>query len=1147
MNVTSKLVTTTAACFCLWFSVLLCAQTQTSGRITGTIKDAQGAVIAGAEVVIANPATADKHSVLTDNDGSYSVLQLPPALYEVSINAPGFSPAVFTEVVVGLGETTTVNATLQVAQGTTELTVSDAPPLVRSDSSEMASTIDPRRLTTLPLPTRNLLQLLTLAPGVTAPLTNNNAIGRNSPNVSVNGLRVTQNSYQINGIDSSDISLHSFADVAVPAPESVSEVNVATSLYDASVRGAGGGVQVVTRSGGNLMHGGAYEYFRNEALNANDANLNAVGERRPVMRRNVYGAMLGGPLRRNKAFFFTSYQGTREANGATDQSLFKDVLIAPGLTDDRSTAGLMTAFKVPFIDPIALKLLNTKLASGQFLIPTPQTSDGLVTGTALSNFHEEQFSTGLDYRIRADDSLAVKFFFANAPLFSAISGSNFGTPASLPGFGTYLKVDNRVLSIQEMHTFNATAVNEARLGYNFVRHDEVPQESVDDSKVGIHRSNASEYPGLPLMLLGRDQGGASIGTSDVTYRGDMPSLSLSDVLSLQRGKQNIRVGGELRHSVWRARAGVFSYGEIDFPTFDDFLIGNTGPSQFLSGVSGFSHLGTGLTSRDAIATDYHGFIQDDWKTSPKLTVNLGLRYELDLPPYDSHGRIGGFDPALYQPRMEVDGDGFPIGPPEAGIIEAGNAPAQYTLRGVTRVGKRILTSIDPNNFGPRIGLAWSPLVSGRLAARAGYGIYYSRPSFAYLALEYFAPPFFLVSDTSGQPFSNPFAGAPPDSSFPLIQPGSVVSAEVIDRNARTPYVQQFNTSVEVELWRSTTLQVGYAGSRGVRLFRSVNVNQAQIASLNHPVVNAVTGEIITSNIVENASLRAPLQGVDTASFSLNETTAQSAYHSLQTTLKRQVSRGLQFSVSYTFSRSIDDASNPGGGSNIDGSLDRGGGLDTGNIWGNQLTARANRGLSDFDRTHYFVFDCVWDLPQPRFPHGLVPVRRLLSNWQFSGILTAMSGLPVDVFDPAGGSLYGLFAGARPNWALGANRTTARTRIPPGYYFNPSAFAEAVVQPGQPIPSANDSTALAGDLGTDLGDVGRNVLRGPAQSNVDFSVGRRFFLSESKGLEFRSDFFNLLNHANRDNPVSDISSAEFGKITSFGSSARILQFGLKVTF
>ena len=961
--------------------------------------------------------------------------------------------------------------------------------------------------------------------------------------------RVTQNSYQLNGVDANDISLHDLADVAVPAPESISEVKIQTSLYDATVAGAGGSVQVITKGGSNFLHGNVYEYFRNEAFNADDANLKAVGEGRPEMRRNVYGATLGGPLRKNKAFFFGAYQGTREANGATDQSLYKSVLIAPGLTDDRSTATLMNTFGVLSIDPISLQLLNLKLPNGKFLIPTPQNAQGRVTGTALSTYHEEQFNTNFDYRASTRDSLIGKFFFAHAPLFSALSGSNFGTSASLPGFGTQITIDNRVLSLVEIHTFSPTAVNELRFGYGFIRHDETPQESAKDSSLGIQRSTANQYPGLPMILLARDQGGASIGTSDITYRGRTPSVSIGDVLSLQRGKQSLRFGGEVLHSEWRAHAAVFSYGEIEFPTFNDFLIGNTGASQFSPVSFGFAHLGTGLTDRDFITTDYHLFAQDDWKLSSKLTLNLGVRFELDPPPYDDKGRIGGFDPTLYKPLMQVDGNGFPVGPPAAGIIEGGNAPSQYSLPGVTRVGRRVVNSIDPNNFGPRVGLAWSPLSSGRLAIRSGYGIYFSRPSFSYLALGYFAPPFFLDSDTSGQPFSHPFATAPPEASFPLIQRGSSVAATVIDRNARTPYTQQFNASVQYELLRNTTLQIAYAGSHGVKLFRGVAVNQAKIASLNHPITNAVTGRVLTNNSIENASLRAPLQGVSSAFFLLNESNAQSTYHSVQASLNRRLSQGLQFSASYTFSKSIDNASNPGGGTNSDGSMDRSGGLDTANVWGNQLNPRANRGLSDFDRTHYFVFSCVWNLPELGFARGSAATRLLFSNWQVSGIVTAMSGLPVDIFDPTGGLLYGLF-GARPNWSPEANAKVVTNRVPAGYYFNPLAFSQAIVQPGKPIPSVADPTAVVDpvvEAGTDIGDVGRNILRGPHQSNLDFSVAKQFQLAESKSLEFHADFFNLLNHPNRDNPVSDISAPDFGKILSFSSSPRIVQFALKFTF
>src|SRR4029077_2071556 len=330
---------------------------------------------------------------------------------------------------------------------------------------------------------------------------------------------------------------------------------------------------------------------------------------------------------------------------------------------------------------------------------------------------------------------------------------------------------------------------------------------------------------------------------------------------------------------------------------------------------------------------------------------------------------------------------------------------------------------------------------------------------------------------------------------------------------------------QYEVIRDTVLQVAYVGTRGLRLFRQVNINQARIASVNHPITNPVTGDVITVNTNENAPLRAPMQGVDPAFFTLNESNGQSTYHSLQATLNRRLTCGLEFQGSYTFSRSIDHSSLPG--------------LDTSGIVGNQLMAQSNRGLSDFDRTHRFTGYFLWDVPTFGLSRKSNLARLLASNWQVTGIVTAMSGTPVDLFDPLGGSLYGL-AGARPNWAPGANRRNALSNIPKGYYFSPAAFAVATVQPGEPIPSAHDPTALTGGTGTDIGNVGRNLLRGPSQANIDFSVGKRFSLAESKNLEFRGDFFNLLNHSNRENPIGDISAGDFSTIVSFTSSPRIVQ-------
>jgi hypothetical protein len=1128
-------------------------QSPTTGRIEGIIRDIQGRGIPKAGVLAINAETGEKRNSLTQDSGEYALLALPPGLYNLTITSEGFATSIIRGIAVGLGETVAINSILQIVRNTAEITVNATPPLIHSDNSELGATLDRTTLTSAPLSNRNPLQLIVVTPGATAALTNNSALGRNSPEVSINGARVTQNSYQINGVDAGNISMHDLGDVAVPAPESISEAKVQASMYDASVSGAGGGaVELITKSGTNQVHGTIYGYFRNDALNADDPNLKAVGVSRPILKQSDFGATIGGPMREDRVFYFASYQGLRSTNGATGDSLYSNVMMDPCLTSDRSASALMANCGVAAVDPVSLTLLNYKLPNGQFLIPTPQ-NKGLVSGTAPSTYREDQFNANLDYRLGEKDLFTVKGFFSSAPLFSALGASAFGAPPTFPGFGTHIDVTNVLLSVGESHSFSPSTVNEIRFGYNYIYRKENPEEPIHDSQIGISRNTASQFPGLPLIYLNRNLGLAAIGTNELTLRNASPTYTFLDALSLQRGKHNIRLGGQARRSEWRLDSvNAASYGEIDFDTFQDFL----------AGTSSFSILGTGQSQADFRATDFHFFLQDDWKAFSRITFNFGLRYELNLPPSEREGRIGGFDPGLYKPQMQVDDNGYPIGPPADGIIMAGNASSQFDLPGVTRVGRRIFKSIDPRDFAPRIGLAWSPLQSGRMAIRAGYGIFYSRPSFLYLGLNFASPPFYQASTFFAEPLSDPFPDVPPSNSFPRVQTRALLSSpwSFADRNNRNPYFQQFNVSVQYQIQPETVLQAAYVGSRGLRLYRQVNINQARIASLDHPITNAVTGAVITSNSNENASLRAPLQGVDPGMFSLNESSGQSTYHSLQASLTRRFSRGLQFAAAYTFSKSMDNTSAAGGGAGSNGTLDTGNGIDTSGVVGNQVDPRANRGLSDFDRTHRFTLNFVWGLPAPKGWSDSRASRILLTEWQLSGFLVAMSGLPIDLYDPAGGTLYGSIFGARPNWVPNANRATRTKNPPAGYYFNPYAFAEAMVQPGAVIPSAHDPSAIAADFGTDYGNVGRNILRGPSQSNVDLSVMKRFSFHESKNLEFRVDFFNALNHANKSNPVSDISAANldpstgriidpqnFGRILGSDSSPRILQLSLKFNF
>src|SRR5215831_6275012 len=983
-----------ALAFCLFpsFASFNFAQTQTTGGIAGRVKDQNGAPIAGAEVTVVNKATGVQHRVTTNTEGNYALQLLAPGLYRVTVSAGGFNPAVFDPVRISITETMVVNA-----NGHGALTVADviadpvivriAPP-TQEDGPELGRVVASRAISELPLPTRNFTQILGLSPGTSVDLPDNTTLGRNPQNVSVNGARATQNNYQLNGVDANNIRNNNSQRISVPAPETIQEFKVQTSLYDAPFgRSGGGNIQAVTKSGANDFHGAGYEYFRNAVLNANNPFLKAVGVKRPVLTRNVFGGLLGGPIKRNKAFFFGSYQGTRERNGASISSLSSNVLIAPGLTDDRSEQNLMRTFGVAAIDPIALNLLNTKLPNGHFLIPTPQ-AYGRYSGSSISTYHEDQFNANVDYRVNRKNWLAAKVFFLNSPQMIALF-----TGVNVPGYPADQKAGSRLVSLQDIHSFSSIVINEARIGYNFLRVNNFPVEPVKDSEVGIKRANADTFPGLGLIRINPTANGIAFGTATVIIDQLIaaPSSTLADMISISKGKHSIRTGAELIYYQHNSTENLNARGQIDFKDFNDFLTGKVQQSVF----------GTGIADRSLRATDYSFFLQDDWKISRRWTLNLGLRYELDMPPYDTRGRNIDFDPALYRPRLEVDNNRNPIGPPIGGFVQAGNVIPQYDHPDVPNVGKRIIKSVDPNNFAPRIGFAYSPLDSGHLVMRGGYGVFYSRTSFLSLSTAIQLPPNYIVGRRSNPPFDDPFFAAPSVDKFPTFVRGVDLATLVYDRNLRTPYFEQYNVSAQYDLNKDLVVEIAYVGGRGTNLLTTVGINQARLASPQHPIINEVLqalnlpGAIITTNTPTNAQLRAPFQGAGLPSagavpgFGQTQSTAQSTYNSLQISATKRLSKGLQFLASYTYAKSIDNGSGGGFGAGaLDGEL----------RLGNQLDNRANRGVSNFDRTHRFVLSYLWDLPRPSFAARSSGGRLVFSHWQLAGIVVAMSGLPIDIVD-----------------------------------------------------------------------------------------------------------------------------------------------------
>ena len=633
--------------------------------------------------------------------------------------------------------------------------------------------------------------------------------------------------------------------------------------------------------------------------------------------------------------------------------------------------------------------------------------------------------------------------------------------------------------------------------------------------------------------------------------------TLADTLSLIRDKHTLRIGIEIRHNQTNFDFHQFVRGQIDFANFTSFLMGTTSTTIF----------GSGISERSWRATDYNFFIQEDWRITSKLTLNLGLRYELDQPQYDTRGRLSTFDPALYRPRPQIDGNGNPVGPPIGGFVQAGNVIPQYDSPEVSKGSKYVVTSVDQNNFAPRLGFAYSPLTSGRLAVRGGYGIFYSRPTFQYGTFSVPVPPTYILGRRTNAAVATPFFQAPPENQFPKFVPGVTLAGTFFDRRIRTPYFHQYNASVQYELFRDLLFEIAYVGTLGLNQFRQIAINQAHLASPQNPIVNIVTGATITTNTPANALLRAPFQGVEINGFFQNQSTAQSSYNSLQASLTKRLSRRLQLLGSYTYARSMDNSSGQGAGAGISGIVNPGAIGDTSSILGNQLDNRANRGVSDFDRTHRFVLSYLWELPKPALAARSGARQWLLSDWQVAGIIIAMSGLPIDIVDSGAGSLYGLNAPsalARPSYAPGASLKTATSNIPAGYFFNPFAFARPMVLSGQLIPSSN-GTATASATGTDLGNVGRNVLRGPRQINVDFSIIKRFPFGGSKNIELRAEFFNLLNHVNFANPISDLNAiapsggsidsrtgqiiapGDFGRIISTSNNSRLIQLVLKFKF
>ena len=1105
---------------------------QTTGTISGVIRDGGGGVIANSKVAALNSETGERRDAVSNSGGQYTFAFLPPGDYRMEVTLPGFATT-SVRAVLGVTERIAVDFVLQPATVAQTVEVTSTSPLLQTESSALGRVVEGSAVKELPLSTRNFTQLLALSPGTSGALNDAGALGRGTQNISSGGARLGSNSVYIDGVDS--VNLHSntsnenaFASngLVAPSPEAIQEFKVQTGLFDAtSGRSGGASVVLVTRSGTPVFHGTLFEFFRNNQLNANNFFFNATGQDRPVLRQNQFGGNLGGPVKKNRTFFFFSYQGTRQRNGLSGSSS----LTLPLIPLDRSRGSLGRAFTGAKgtrggpviladgsnINPAAFALLNLKLPGGQYVIPSPQQFTGGVNYAVSlpARYSEDQFIGNADHQLTGNNRLTFKSVISSQPAFQPLPA------ATVPGFGTTQDFRSRILSLTDIHIFTPSLVNEARLGFSRLPGTVVGENQIPLTSAGMRRFNAGDFPDIPQIIV---TGAFSLGYSVNADQGvSQNTFHFVDTLSWTRGHHTLRVGAESRRYQDNYYSNNRMRGTLTLQSFGDFLVGLSGAPVAQGGNgTGFSNINSssvasGVASRADRVTDLAMFAQDDWKVTSRLTINAGLRWEYLGYAVDKFGRNGSFDTRLYQ------------APLANGASSAGFVQSSATLRAVPGIPKVSATLVDHEpvrNFAPRFGLAFR--VNPRLVIRGGYGIYYDRMSNQLGLLESLSLPGYVRTDLQGSAniastLQDPFPNLPQRSDFPVVpllyappytNDRPAIGLNAVDPTLRTPYLQQWGANLQYQLTQATLIEVGYVGSKGTSLATERLINQPLPATAASPV----NGQ--TTNTTTNAPLRVPYVGFSPTGLVWLETSADSRYNSLQASVTRRLAKGLRLLASYTLAKSLDDNSGSSTGATF-ATFD-----------GDQNRLSLNRGPSDFDRHHRFVLNFGYEIP--RWGFGLNDTelgRRLFAGWQIAGVGVWQTGTPFSILDTSGAALYGT-SSSRAGFAPGATIESAtlsgdiEARLT--RYFNTAAFVKA---------------------GDGFGDTGRNILRGPRQRNIDISVNKFIPIHDRFSAELRGEFFNVLNLVNFANPGSSITASSHATIRSTAGNPRVIQVAMKLIF
>ena len=1181
--VSGAMIALVTFCLCVASPAAL-AQNAGTGAIAGTITDPTEKAVLGAQITVTNQATGAKVTVPSQSGGTYTVPLLLPGLYTVEVSKDGFKSSVAKDIRVNVTETEGLNIKLELGSMSQTIVVQAEASVMQTESSTEGHTTGAETIQNLPLATRNYTQIIGLNPNIATGVTNATTLGRGDDiydaGVSANGVPTNDNNTLMDGVQINDRQLSGqfSGGVAIPNPDSISEFRVQTSQYDASFgRDAGANVNLVTKGGSNQIHGNLWEYFRDTNMNANDfflkrsEILSGQPNTPPVLNQNQFGGALGGPIKKDKLFFFTSYQGTRSKNGFSGSCLTTINGIG-GLTDtDRTAAGLGAAFvgqtgafggeailaNGSNISQQAIHLLNIKLANGQFLIPSPPAGQSSLVVTNPCPFNEDQFVTDVDYVQSSKSRFSARFFFADDlttethPAGGAVSGTPYNITANYRNF-----------SLMHDYAFSSRLLNQAQLGFHRTYTNAESSSPFTLSSLGANVPSFDNN--FPIIL---SASGFSIFAAPGAVGQDLiaqDTYDFQDSLSYTIGKHTLRFGGGVDHLHENRNLITGDLSEVF--GLPDLLLGACGapittlcpgtgtssvPAIFgngspVSNIIASEDFPPGFDTQELISWDFNAYAQDDFKVTPRLTLNLGFRYDRNGYQGDALGKNVGFDPSRITP-FSVPGTSCTT-PNGTGTLLGYTVSSNFTGTPPCEVVKLNSESgFNPggnNTWNPRVGFAWRLPHTERVVLRGGYGIYHSiltgqpqlnttegQPFFSVRVLEAFGN----SAASLGQPFQ------PSTTIFPSYTPYTSASTQSVlafEPNIRVPMIQEYSLNVQMELAKDLVLEIGYSGSRGEHLFDQRSVNQAcVIGAPGNDACPASLPSGATTNTAANVQMRVPYEGITSADLLLFQSDASYWYNALVASLTKRMGHGLQFQLSYTWNKEMETFAGSNGASVSSGPN------------GAVVNGDQNNPLYGPDgsiRPQRFVASYVYSLPGPKNLRSVEG--EFLGGWQLAGVTTYQAGPFLTILNNANAAnIYGDTGPGAVTASLAAGCTvgqldnpgTIQSKLGIGgaiNYFNTACLTTPAASPF--------------GTGTGFGNLGAGIVRGPDQANWDMSLSKRFCIpwpNETANLVFRADFFNLFNHTQFSNPGTTFGSPTLGEITSTSVNPRIIQLALRFTF